>query len=171
VVTGEDQGDEDPGARDEDGEDGDGGGQALTTHADVALALAQFIVAVLPPARRGAGVIEPTRVISPQPAPGRQLDRRPRPAPPGRRAGRQPAEVEVEGVTLSAHMPPSGRSCQACHVRTGSTQAEDAKCRVLISGSQEFGLPPMFDACPWCAAELHQLGRVLEAPALLPRSA
>lgn len=167
--------DQDPDA--DDGWDGEDPGDpaAVTTHADVALALAGAIAAFLPAVRgraRGrAGppeiVITPNQVTGPRPAPGRELDRRPQ--FPARRPGREPGVTEVDGVAVSA-WPRTWRSCEGCHVRTGTTRCEKAVYRVLISDPQEFGLPPMIDVCPQCHADLQRAGRILEPPARLPPS-
>jgi hypothetical protein len=141
--------------------------QPRTTLADTALALAGLLFTpVRPrPPRARETVVRSELVRLPARA---QLTRQTDPRPAARQLDDADV-IEIYGVSLTSQTPPIGRSCQACHVRTGRTQCEDAICRLVISNPQEFGLPPMFDACRRCAAQLHQIGRIVEPPALLAR--
>jgi len=161
---GADRDDEDQAPDDRGGEDGQE--EPRATYADAALALAKLVFSPPPPRppRAREIIVTPDQI---RPSAGSQLARRAVPQLP---AAREDAEaIVIYGVDLSAQAPPRGTSCQACHIRTGRTRCEPAVCRLIISNPQEFALPPMFDACRLCARELHEIGRIVEPPALLAR--
>jgi hypothetical protein len=169
---GEDQAyDEDPGAAAGRRDGAAGGGEPRTTHADVMVALARLLAGWnAPPARQRPVLareitIRPDQVIGRPAIPGRQPVRRPALSARPRAA---PGEsIEIYGVTLSPHMPPTGEFCEVCPDRTGGTASGAAIARVKLRGPA--GPELMVLCCYQCAVLLHNRGLILEPPARLPR--